>query len=167
MDNIDNCGEIKTDESVIAYSPHPATDEDGAGDCNAAGTAADDNGGPDDTSKNVGVLSVGNAEPVTFNHMTGHFTEALISTAAGGSDQTASWGGTPVIRPAVDDTNNDMMEVANYWTLTGVDAESGAGGGRLAEKDAGGMGVSITKMDARTEYAEPSDIEGEDGRLHE
>ena len=47
----------------------------------------------DTTSKNVGGLAVGNAQPVAFNHLTGHFTEALLSTAAGGSDQTASWGG--------------------------------------------------------------------------
>ena len=58
----------------------------------------------DPTTKNVGDLNVGNAEPVAFNHLTGHFTEALTSTAAGGSDQTASWGGTPVIRPAVNNT---------------------------------------------------------------
>ena len=77
----------------------------------------------DDTSKNVGDLSVGNAEPVSFNHMTGNFTEALTGTDAGGSDQTASWGGTPVVRPAVDDTNNAMAEVMNYWTLNGMDPD--------------------------------------------
>ena len=55
----------------------------------------------DTSSTNVGDLNVGNAMPVSFNHLTGHFTEALISTDAGGSDQTASWGGTPVVRPAL------------------------------------------------------------------
>ena len=55
------------------------------------------------TTKNVGALSVDNAEPIAFNHLTGHFTEALEGTVAGGSDQTASWGGAPVIRPAVTD----------------------------------------------------------------
>ena len=103
----------------------------------SAGVAADT------TSKNVGVLSVGNAEPVSFNHMTGNFTEALVGTDAGGSDQTASWGGTPVVRPAVDDTNNAMGTVMNYWTLDGDDAEAGRFGGRLAEKDAGGMEVNV------------------------
>ena len=53
-------------------------------------------------------LSFENAEPISFNHLTGNFTEALTSTTSGGADQTASWGGTPVIRPAVDNTDNDM-----------------------------------------------------------
>ena len=62
----------------------------------------------DVTSKNVGALTVDNAEPIAFNHLTGHFTEALEGTDAGGSDQTASWGGAPVIRPAV-------TTVLNAW----------------------------------------------------
>ena len=77
---------------------------------------------------------MGNAEPVAFNHLTGQFTEALIATAAGGSDQTASWGGTPIIRPGVLNNNNAMMvtdeedgtvvvhEIVDYLTLTGVDS---------------------------------------------
>ena len=69
---------------------------------------ADDDQTKDNTSKNVGDLSFENAEPIAFNHLTGNFTEALTSTASGGADQTASWGGTPVIRPAVDNTDNDM-----------------------------------------------------------
>ena len=140
-DNIDNCGEFKTNESATAYSGHP--DADGENDC-ADGT--EDGVAADETSKNVGDLSVANAEPVSFNHMTGNFTEALTGTDAGGSDQTASWGGTPVVRPAVDDTNNAMADVMNYWTLNGMDADS-SGDGRLAEKDAGGMEVNVHGAD--------------------
>ena len=133
-DNIDNCGSFSTDGMGTAYTENGT---DGANDC----STADDDAGVDDTSKNVGDLSVGNAEPVSFNHMTGNFTEALTGTDAGGSDQTASWGGTPVVRPAVDDTNNAMAEVMNYWTLNGMDPDPA--GGRLAEKDAGGMEVDV------------------------
>ena len=105
----------------------------------------------DMTSKNVGGLSVGNAEPVSFNHLTGHFAEALISTAAGGSDQTASWGGTPVVRPAVmtianagftADGDDDDDTSSDYQTLNGMN-DTGDGGGRLADKNAGGMGTTI------------------------
>ena len=63
----------------------------------------------DTTSKNVGDLNVNNAIPIAFNHLTGHFTEALTSAASGGTDQTASWGGTPIVRPAVSNTANGMM----------------------------------------------------------
>ena len=37
----------------------------------------------DPTTKNVGDLSVDNAEPVAFNHLTGHFTEALVQHRRG------------------------------------------------------------------------------------
>lgn len=95
----------------------------------------------DNTSKNVGDLTIGNAQPVAFNHLTGHFTEALVGS--NGGDQTAAWGGTPVIRPAVR-TNNNMMMLADYTTLTGVNTdETDLDGGRLAEKDAGGNEVII------------------------
>ena len=53
-------------------------------------------------SKNVGDLNIANAEPIAFNHLTGHFTEAFDSTVTSGTDQSASWGGSPVVRPAVD-----------------------------------------------------------------
>ena len=155
--NIDECGAISNSAPAITHTEHGT---DGADDC-ADGTgfraSADAEGGvvqivKDPTTKNVGDLNVGNAEPVAFNHLTGHFTEALISTAAGGSDQTASWGGTPVVRPAVHN-NNNMMMLGNYTTLNGANpdamAENDIGtlgteeptytfGGRLAEKDAAG-----------------------------
>ena len=143
--NIDNCGVFKTDESATAYSGHP--DADGENDC-ADGT---ETGIAEDmTSKNVGDLSIANAQPVAFNHLTGHFTEALTSTADGGADQTASWGGTPVVRPAVDDPNNEMEDIdADYQTLTGMDADTD-GGGRLAEKDGAGMEVNTHGMTGHT-----------------
>ena len=40
----------------------------------------------DTSSTNVGDLNRGNFRPVSFNHLTGHFTEALIGNPAGGSD---------------------------------------------------------------------------------
>ena len=93
----------------------------------------------DASTKNVGDLEVGNAVPIAFNHLTGHFTEALSSTASGGSDQTASWGGTPIVRPAVSDTANGMKTfsdaaeddataarmffmMGDYYTLNGMDS---------------------------------------------
>ena len=70
-----------------------------------------DDDADDDTSKNVGELAIDNAEPISFNHLTGHFTEALVGGSSG-SDQTAAWGGAPVIRPAVANNNNMMMITA-------------------------------------------------------
>ena len=153
VDNIDNGGSLK-DASVDFVSD--------AGEDSVASERVEGNNltltkhegdDTDTTTKNVGGLKVGNAQPVAFNHLTGNFTEALISTAAGGSDQTASWGGSPVIRPAVLNNNNSMMEdgdaetddaVVDYLTLTGADSalnnlnQNIFGGGRLAEKDGGG-----------------------------
>ena len=155
--NIDECGSISIVASAITHTEHG---DDGADDC-SDGTgfraSPDVTGGvvqiaKDPTTKNVGDLNVGNAEPVAFNHLTGHFTEALTSTAAGGSDQTASWGGTPIIRPAVNNTNN-MMMLDDYMTLNGSNPDPETAndiselsdedaeytfGGRLAEKDAAG-----------------------------
>ena len=76
------------------------------------GSTTPDGQQADDTSKNVGDLNVGNANPISFNHLTGHFTEALVSTDTGGADQTASWGGTPIVRPAVANTANMGQIVA-------------------------------------------------------
>lgn len=164
-DNIDNCGVLiraeddgddTTLDDPLVYSKFGA---DGVNDCRkASGEGVTPEVTADATSKNVGDLSVDNAQPVAFNHLTGHFTEALISTPAGGADQTASWGGTPVVRPGVDDTDNAMETVGDYWTLTGMDADATEGGGRLAEKDAGGAGITITKTGARSEYTAPSKI---------
>ena len=139
-DNIDNCGggvagglrhEVPTDPTTLLTDNnlgYTKQGEDGAGDCKDA----------DVTSKNTGPLTVDNAHPIAFNHLTGHSTEALISTAAGGADQTASWGGTPIVRPAVQNTANGAARVTDYLTLTGSDTVFGAIGGRLAEMDAGG-----------------------------
>ena len=56
---------------------------------------------------------MGNAVPVAFNHLTGNFTEALISTASGGSDQTASWGGTPISPAGCFNNGNGMSVLTN------------------------------------------------------
>ena len=170
-DNIDNCGNI-----VIANPNDAGTAADqnnlkhtmfGAKGVNDCRKASAEGVTPvvtaDATSKNVGGLTVDNALPVSFNHLTGHFTEALVSTETGGADQTASWGGTPIIRPAVANTNNTGLARdvdtgadaattnSDYQILDGGDEEvtaiaddaDGFDGGRLAEKDAGGAEASI------------------------
>ena len=115
--------------------------------------AADDTDEETDTSStNVGDLNVGNAMPVSFNHLTGHFTEALISTDVGGSDQTASWGGTPVVRQALQ--ADGTMVAEDYDKIEGPSADDFAEGDRLAEKNAGGMGENIDNDMARTNYTE-------------
>ena len=167
-DNIDNCGKL---QSNIAADSDAATQTAlRMRNNNLALTKAadaDDNCDADDdhTSKNVGGLTVDNAEPIAFNYLSGHFTVALVGTSAGGSDQTASWGGVPVIRPAVnalpvaaiaaadaDDTDTTHIEETvavtaapsmtidtAYTTLNGMDMDATTGGGRLADKMAGGM----------------------------
>ena len=120
-DNIDNCGSLQivrgaieitgtgagavpaADNDNLKYTPNGA---EGVFNCRADDPKTTDEDETDITSKNVGDLNVGNALPVAFNYLTGHFTEALTSTAEGGADQTASWGGTPVIRPAVSNHGN-------------------------------------------------------------
>ena len=162
-DNIDNCGVIstvqgRTDDSDLGTGlALTRNGPDGVFDCRKDDPSTTDSE-TDVTSKNVGALSVSTAEPVAFNHLTGHFTEALVGTDAGGSDQTASWGGAPVIRPAVTNVHNAAM-LGDYQTLNGVDdgddddvyyPASGTGAataafpgtGRLAEKDGGGQGVA-------------------------
>ena len=144
-DNIDNGGHITNsipdtttdaEEPILSnnlmYTKFTATD-----------TQTDDN-----TSKNVGGLTIDNAQPIAFNHLAGHFTEALVDTDAGGADQTASWGGTPIVRPAVTTTGNVRRNASetNYLTLNGMNTdETGAApvGGRLFEKDAGGAEVNV------------------------
>ena len=98
VDNIDNGGTL----SLIGT---------GLGITNKAKNLIDQDDGTsvDESTKNVGGLKVDNAVPIAFNHLTGNFTEALTSTASGGTDQTASWGGTPIVRPAVSDTANEMQ----------------------------------------------------------
>ena len=110
----------------------------------------------DMTSANVADWGVGDAEVIAFNHLTGHFAEALIGTDAGGSDQTASWGGTPVVRPVVDNRDNDMMVGADYQVLDGDPEEA-----HLAEKDAAGQGVDIMTT-AAAGYAVGTDNEAGD-----
>ena len=182
-DNIDNCGVLRLDNgeevtgddaataaetNSLAYTEHG---DDGVDDCSKGGDA-----GVDTTSKNVGDLNVDNAMPISFNHLSGNFTEALTSTPGGGADQTASWGGTPITRPAVDDTANmglavdvddDAATNSDYQVLDGVDETdrepsatmSGLDGGRLAEKDAGGAEVAnVTTPITRTGYTVIPDV---------
>ena len=89
IDNIDNGGTLSLLGAGLKFTEFEGDEED-------------------TTTKNVGDLHVDNAVPIAFNHLTGSYTEALSSTPAGGSDQTASWGGTPIVRPAVSDTANRM-----------------------------------------------------------
>ena len=147
-DNIDNGGKLTSGTNPSNEIPDGSTNVNDRYILVKHADSKKDNTDDDDTSKNVGGLTVGNAMPISFNHLTGHFTEALMGTAGGGSDQTASWGGTPVIRPSVLDTANTMANgdggaIIDYQALNGMDAaDDTAGdnvlGGRLAEKDAGG-----------------------------
>ena len=103
------------------------------------------------SSRNVGDLSITNAEPIAFNHLTGHFTEAFVLPGMSGADQSASWGGSPVVRPAVAETTNATPITDDYTTLNGMNPSTSRrhnsrrhhlrvrAGGRLAEKDAGGI----------------------------
>ncbi len=171
-DNIDNCGVF----SITAAASRTATDNNlthtmfgakGVNDCRkASAEGVTPTVTADGTSKNVGGLSVDNAQPVSFNHLTGHFTEALVSTETGGADQTASWGGTPIIRPAVANTNNtglaldvdtgadaattnsdyQILDGGDESTETPSDTAEGLDGGRLAEKDAGGAEATIANV---------------------
>ena len=159
-DNIDACGTLVTvaaDDSAADRNPLAHMQDD-----------TEDNrcGDDDDSSKNVdALLNVDTAQPVVFNHLTGHFTEALVGTDAGGNDQTASWGGTPVVRPGVTDTNNAMTDgtIREYQILTGTTAASNAGG-RLAEKDAGGMEVDVHDPDGDgTGHTVPAGTDTVDG----
>ena len=144
-DNIDNGGALTTSVSDTVAPEGQATLNNNLMYTKFTATETQTT---DNTSKNVGGLSVGNAQPIGFNHLTGHFTEALVGTDAGGADQTASWGGTPVVRPAVRNRVNTGA-VADYTALNGMDTTD-ASGGQLAEKDAGGMEVNVHGDDGHT-----------------
>ena len=160
VDNIDNGGVI-TNSIGTLRNPTQIIDDDPIRSNNLVFTkpSDDDPDTDDDSSKNVGELTIDNAEPVAFNHLSGHFTEALTASAAGGSDQTASWGGAPVIRPAVNDTAN-TTELDDYSTLTGTTTSEAGFGGRLAEKDAGGIeAIMYNRVDG---YFNVGDNAGDD-----
>ena len=136
MSNIDACGDLKTslgtstedgdsaDNNLMLINPDPDGEIEACSD-------------EDMTSANVADWGVGDAQVISFNHLTGHFTEALVGTDAGGSDQTASWGGTPVVRPVVNNTDNEMMIMVDYQVLDGQPEAN------LAEKDAAGITETI------------------------
>ena len=167
-DNIDNGGVLTSAGGNVQATGGTARD---AADADADESTLNNNlmqtefdGDADDTdntSKNVGKLTIDNAQPVSFNHLTGHFTEALVGGSSG-SDQTAAWGGTPVIRSAVNNNNNTMM-LAEYTTLTGVNTDAtDLDGGRLAEKDAGGNEVIIANNVVGFTNAGDNAVEDED-----
>ena len=193
-DNIDNCGMLQN--QIAADSDEDTQAMLRKQNNNLALTKtvdADDNCDSDDdhTSKNVGDLSVDNAEPIAFNYLSGHYTSALEGTASGGSDQTASWGGIPVTRPAVDmapapahvvpdpPTDNEatgynesqardaVMQTpigTAYMTLNGMNTDATSGGGRLADKNAGGMaGQTWYTVEGYTN--EGGNRMGEDGKI--
>ena len=142
--NIDNGGMLSLNAMGLAYTKFTATEEVTE----------------DETTKNVGDLTIDTAEPIAFNHLTGNFTEALTSTADGGADQTASWGGTPVVRPAVNNTANVEMISNDYQTLNGLNVDAN-GGGRLAEKDAGGMEANAFDDTITGYFNTGANLEGE------
>ena len=146
-DNIDNGGTLSLLGTGLEFDGYEGDEED-------------------TTTKNVGDLHVGNAVPIAFNHLTGHYTEALSETAAGGSDQTASWGGTPIVRPAVGNTANEMVRVSDagdadarmfhmmgdYYALNGMDS--------MAVVDTDDQGwVSLATYNARVADEEDAGVE--------
>ena len=154
-DNIDACGDIKfvlgTDEADADEANNNLLHLDPLPDGEIEACSDDDM-----TSANVADWGVGDAQVISFNHLTGHFTEALAGTDAGGPDQTLSWGGTPVVRPVVNNRDNDMMVNTDYQVLDGTPDAA-----YLAEKDAAGMGVNLTgdAVAAATGYVAGTDNE--------
>ena len=146
--NIDNGGMLSINGMGLGPDPFEATDE-----------MPD---ATDTSTKNVGDLSIANAEPIAFNHLTGHFTEAFASTGMSGADQSASWGGTPIVRPAVMDTTDNATPIAtDYTTLNGMNSTGTAPetvGGRLAEKDAGGIEANALPAGAIVGSSEDNDM---------
>ena len=81
------------------------------------------------TTKNVGALTVDTAEPIAFNHLTGHHTTAQTSSIAGGADQTASWAVTALARPALMDMatlSADQTSVVADTTAPDLDTDTPA-----------------------------------------
>ena len=132
VDNIDNCGEIRTavgatgEDNNLEYTGHGA---DGANDCSQASDAA----GADDTSRNVGDLSIHNYQPLAFNWLTGHHTAAQLLPDLG---EGIAWGVNALTRPAI------ATSGAAGAVHIGIDVPytvlDGANGGRLAPKVHGG-----------------------------
>ena len=114
----------------------------------------------DATSANVAEWGVGDAQVISFNHLTGHFTEALSGTDAGGPDQTLSWGGTPVVRPVVNNRDNDMMVNTDYQVLDG-DPDGGLLG-RKGRRWYGGESNGRPRSPLQTGYAVGTDNEAGD-----
>ena len=120
--NIDECGQLWAIADVAAAptADPPTSGQDPLVYTKNLVTDKKDCDDTDISSKNVGGLTIANAQPIAFNHLTGHFTEALVGTDTGGGDQTASWGGTPVVRPAVTNRLNAGTR-DDYTTLNGME----------------------------------------------
>ena len=153
MDNIDNCGELKTtvgttgEDNSLEYTKHGT---DGANDCSQASDAA----GADDTSKNVGDLSIQNYQPVAFNDLIGHHTAAQILPDLG---EGIAWGVNALVRSAIS-TSGGADAAANrigapYTVLDGTD------GVRLAPKVHGGA----EEVNASTDSDNRADDSGAGG----
>ena len=126
-DNIDNGG-VLIDDSVAGYCiPIPITSVsedhggDGANDC-ADGHAAQNLACRHKDCRVVQIEKDHDLQerrrlegettriPVAFNHLTGHFTEALVSTASRAAPTRLRPGEARlIIRPAVLNNNNAMM----------------------------------------------------------
>ena len=101
----------------------------------------------DSTMKNVGDLTVANSQPASFNYLAGHQTSAQVSSASGGTDQTASWGINALTRMARAVSDDDM--VASYTIL-----EGSADGTRLAEMIHGGDATVTPNNNTVTGYTD-------------
>lgn len=149
MDNIDNCGVLKTvltdvaDPVPAVYTRHLVYTPNGTDGANDCSKAADD-AGADMTSKNVGDLTANNADPIAFNYLVGHQTSAQVGMVLGGSDQTSSWGVNALVRMGV---VADSTEAQNYNTLEGT---ASTDDDRLEEVAHGGMPIDEETREALT-----------------
>ena len=132
VDNVDNCGEIRTavgatdEDNNLEYTRHGI---DGANDCSQASDAA----GADDTSRNVGDLSIHNYQPLAFNWLTGHHTAAQLLPDLG---EGIAWGVNALTRPGISTSGSaDAVTTRIDVPYTVLD---GANGARLAPKVHGG-----------------------------
>ena len=141
-DNIDAEGMVTIDDdSVIRYDHMSRKDlvEDTEG---------------DQSTRNVGPLTVVNARPVAFDYLLGHHTAAVIQTASGGSDQTASWGSAAISRSAMADTASVTDADSEDAVVTYDVLEGDFGNDTLAEAVGTGMGASPETRAALTETGE-------------
>ena len=136
MEDTDSTDDAADSRANVIFPTYLVTHEklDGTNNIDGTGSGGNDTddsnapaSGDDDTTTNVGNLTIDNSVPVTFNYLLGHITTAIAETMQGG--QTASWGITPISRMAMGDaTANGDGDDTTYYVLDGDAAAAGAQG---------------------------------------